>query len=149
MAAKVEAEAKAKEKAEAEAAPVRQRCVCEAAANKCSFWFVSAEKLRDGIEKTLPAYQDKKTLPAYQELQKEGFLCQQLITREDSFKGRYSKEYLAVSHRWFAPAAPDADGVQLQKVREHLRNNPTIKWVWYGALGSACLTALARSEPIL
>ena len=127
---RVAASAEAEAKAQAEA---------EVAANECSFWFVSAEKLRDGIEKTLPAYQEL--------LRKEGFLRQHLITREDSFKGRYSKEYLAVSHRWFAAAAPDADGVQLQTVREHLRSNPTIEWVWYGALGSACLTALARSEP--
>jgi len=44
---------------------------------------------------------------------------------------RYAGKYLAVSHRWFNPRAPDADGLQLRKVREYLRAHKDIEWVWY------------------
>ena len=38
-----------------------------------------------------------------------------------------------MSHRWIDSMEPDPDGVQLAKVREHLKNNPHIKKLWYDA----------------
>ena len=114
---------------EAEAARVHQHCEGEAAANKCSFWFVSAKQLRDGTEETLPHFQELQKGKA-----KEGYLQRKEITCQDSFTGVYTKEYLAVSHRWFDQSAPDKDGVQLKEIRKYLRAHLDIQWVWYGAL---------------
>ena len=64
-------------------------------------------------------------------LQKEGWIEQRTISQVGAFTGLYQREYLAVSHRWESPEAPDTQGVQLRSVREYLIKNPGVKWVWY------------------
>ena len=68
----------------------------------------------------------------FQELvQKEGWIEQMTISQVGAFTGKYQREFLAVSHRWESPEAPDTLGVQLRSVREYLIKNPGVKWVWY------------------
>ena len=75
---------------------------------------------------------DDEELPKFQELrEREGFLKQHKVTRREAFRHRYGGEYLAISHRWFAPDAPDKDGLQLSKIKVYLREHPTINWVWF------------------
>lgn len=33
--------------------------------------------------------------------------------------------------RWELPGKPDVDGEQLDSIKEHLEQNPHVKWVWY------------------
>ena len=49
----------------------------------------------------------------------------------DAFKIKNIKDVLFVSHRWEEPGRPDVDGVQLEKIKEYLKEHPEIKWVWF------------------
>ena len=109
------------------------------AADKCTFFFVSAAKLRalDG----LPAGQT--SLPPFQQLRAlgDGWLVERslhLMTRrtDGSVVDRWwelnrQPTWLAISHRWEAPGEPDGKGMQLAAIREHLRRRPEIELVWY------------------
>ena len=90
---------------------------------ECYFWFMSRSELLGSEESTLPSFQELRT---------RDWLTEKVISRKESYKGTYSDEYLAVSHRWFDPHAPDKDGRQLKEVRNHVRENDGIKWVWFG-----------------
>ena len=46
----------------------------------------------------------------------------------DAFK---IKDFLFVSHRWEEPGRPDVNGVQLQAIKEYLKEHLEIKWVWF------------------
>ena len=58
----------------------------------CTFYFVSADQLRESTEHTLPPFQELR--------KRGGFLRQQLITQVGSFNAEYKQVFLAVSHRW-------------------------------------------------
>ena len=49
----------------------------------------------------------------------------------DAFKIKNIKDVLFVSHRWEEPGRPDVNGVQLQAIKEYLKEHPEIKWVWF------------------
>ena len=49
----------------------------------------------------------------------------------DVFKIKNIKDVLFVSHRWEEPGRPDVNGVQLQAIKEYLKEHPEIKWVWF------------------
>ena len=91
---------------------------------RCSFWFLSADKLLQH-EGTTP--------PKLQTLRRDhpDWLKQHTISFELGCSGEYTESFLAVSHRWEEPVEPDRLGVQFKAVKEHLRANPSIKWVWF------------------
>jgi hypothetical protein len=49
----------------------------------------------------------------------------------DVFKIKNIKDVLFVSHRWEEPGRPDVNGMQLQAIKEYLKEHPDIKWVWF------------------
>ena len=49
----------------------------------------------------------------------------------DAFKIKNIKDVLFVSHRWEEPGRPDVNGMQLQAIKEYLKEHPDIKWVWF------------------
>ena len=55
----------------------------------------------------------------------------QKISRGEAFRGVHRDELCAISHRWEAPETPDGLGVQMNALREHLKERPQIKYVWY------------------
>mmetsp|Transcript_10152 Transcript_10152/g.33311 ORF Transcript_10152/g.33311 Transcript_10152/m.33311 type:complete len:484 (+) Transcript_10152:691-2142(+) len=98
---------------------------------QCTFLFLDADVLRSG------RYDEagyKTTLPRLQEIQAAHpeWIKRRVLKRHLAYgRHAYRGEILAVSHRWEQPDAPDASGVQLQAIREHLQDCPSIKLVWY------------------
>ena len=113
----------AEEKAEAQTEADK-----EAAKDECTFWWIDAEVLRTS---------DVETLPAFQRLREDNprFLSQRKITRKGTFESEYADgSYLTVSHRWLGKDKddePDPKGIQLEKIRNYLKERPHIKWVWF------------------
>ena len=96
----------------------------ETAEGECTFWFVAVAVILCNTE--------AKTLPSFTELsQREGALVKQKISRGEAFRGVHRDELCAISHRWEAPETPDGLGVQMNALREHLKERPQIKYVWY------------------
>ena len=59
-------------------------------------------------------------------------LVEKTITRDGAFRASPKDEgILAVSHRWFNPAQPDKDGLQLHEIKEHLVKHEELKFVWF------------------
>ena len=86
------------------------------------FWFLPADKIVKGKE---------RTLPNMQELRNRGWLVQRDITFPDACQGMFARDHLAISHRWETSAEPDVEGTQLQEIRRYLKSHPNIKWVWF------------------
>ena len=59
------------------------------------------------------------------------------MTLSDACAGLYRGSIVAVSHRWEQPVEPDGLGVQMQALREYLRERPGIKHVFFGACRTA------------
>ena len=95
----------------------------ETAEGECTFWFVAAAVVRNTEELTLPSFTELS--------QREGALVKQKISRGEAFRGVHRDELCAISHRWEAPETPDGLGVQMKALREHLKERPQIKYVWY------------------
>ena len=93
---------------------------------KCTFFFVDAAYLRSLEEDAAP-------LPSFQRIRETlpGVLVQRTIDVGDAYRGAYASEFLAVSHRWEHPDAPDTKGEQQRAVCRHVRNNSEITAVWY------------------
>ena len=49
----------------------------------------------------------------------------------------YVETYVAVSHRWETPHAPDSSGEQYAALQTYLASHPKVKWVWYDFAVSA------------
>lgn len=97
----------------------------EDAAHICTFCFLSADFIR-----RLPA--NTITLPKCQDLVKTPGALKLLDIRRDlAFNGRYIDTYLAVSHRWLAPDAPDKGGEQFAAIKKYVVDHPKVEWVWY------------------
>ena len=108
----------------AEEAAARELIDAETAEGECTFWFVAVAVILCNTE--------AKTLPSFTELsQREGALVKQKILRGEAFRGVHRDELCAISHRWEAPETPDGLGVQMKALREHLKERPQIKYVWY------------------
>ena len=107
-------------------------------ANKqCSFAFLSADYLRG-----LP--EDAPPLPPFQQLLRDApnAIVWRTIDEGRAYRGGYTEGFLAVSHRWERPEAPDTEGVQQRAVCAHLRAHRSIKEVW---LDSWCMWQGERS----
>ena len=108
----------------AEETAARELIDAETAEGECTFWFVAVAVILCNTE--------AKTLPSFTELsQREGALVKQKISRGEAFRGVHRDELCAISHRWEAPETPDGLGVQMNALREHLKERPQIKYVWY------------------
>ena len=105
-------------------AAAKEQIDAETAEGECTFWFVAVAVILCNTE--------AKTLPSFTELsQREGALVKQKISRGEAFRGVHRDELCAISHRWEAPETPDGLGVQMKALREHLKERPQIKYVWY------------------
>ena len=65
------------------------------------------------------------------------------MTFGDVCVGTHVREFCTVSQRWNSRDHPDHDGFQLKAIKDHLRRNPTIKYIWYDF---ACLAQHPRSK---
>ena len=92
----------------------------------CTFYFVDANFLRE-------AGDDVLSMPPFHALQaKEGAIVRKKFSRDGAYRAAYADgSYLAVSHRWESPDAPDPSGQQLRAIQTHLRAHPEICFVWY------------------
>jgi hypothetical protein len=92
--------------------------------SECTFWFVLAENIRELTHDRLPALQELLH-------DRSSWMVKKKITLVDALHGAYCGEYLFISHRWETPEAPDPNGVQLRRVKDHVRRNPLTRFVWY------------------
>lgn len=109
--------------------PIRDACNKEKKERTYTFWFVDAQMLRDWDVK-----KDGLTPPVHQRLKmRSGMLKPIPIEKLQAFQRKYTEDFLAVSHRWNHPDAPDAEGEQFKNVQQHLKTakGRKIKWVWY------------------
>ena len=119
-------------------AVAKEQIDAETAEGECTFWFVAVAVILCNTE--------AKTLPSFTELsQREGALVKQKISRGEAFRGVHRDELCAISHRWEAPETPDGLGVQMNALREHLKERPQIKYVWYDFWVRAPLAAISLS----
>ena len=105
---------------------VNQRVKEEEEAGECSFYFLSADFIRN--------FPPNRPVPRFQKLRKvRDALLKRTLNFEALLCGRHasSVEYCVVSHRWMAPESPDDDLAQLTAIKAHLAQNPGIKYVWY------------------
>ena len=110
----------------------QRACEAEAKEKACSFWWVSADALRECEDKTLPRFQElRKRAP--------GFLVKHKITRRDSVQSSYTQSFLTISHRWHAHAHPDSTGSQLKAIQTYLIAHGNIKWVWFECVPQSAL----------
>ena len=90
-----------------------------------TFYFMQAEYVSNLKDLALPRFQElmKREPPA---------LEKKRIKLTEAFRGEGDiKSILFISHRWEEQAEPDRFGLQLKAIKEHLKENPDIKWVWY------------------
>jgi len=67
-----------------------------------------------------------------QQLRDEGKLVKKRIKLSNAFaREGLTQSILFVSHRWEETGEPDGLGTQLRTMKEHLRQHPTIQYVWY------------------
>jgi len=96
------------------------------------FYFVS----RDTVLRAQELFPDRISLPRFQTLDHKGFVTPRVISHttvvvsEDRGEAAYD-DVLAISHRWEQPEEADMSGEQLRRIQEYLRENRTLKWVWY------------------
>lgn len=99
----------------------------ENAKDSCSFWFVSADYIRQSPELTLPRFQLLSKQPGEP-------LKRISILKADAYsQSKLRKEFLTISHRWLDPVKPDVGGEQMRALKQHLakEENKSIQWVWY------------------
>jgi len=94
------------------------------AGERCSFWFVRADQLRD-LTGTTPL--------RLQELRRDhpDWLAQRTLSFDEGCTGAYVQDTLVVSHRWEEPGKPDPLGVQFATIKAYLSEHDEIKWVWF------------------
>ena len=98
-----------------------------AADEKCSFWFVRAENLRDpALTRGLPTYREMK-------IQHSKAMVKREISLFSGLQGAYATSTLFVSHRWEKKDQPDANAKQQKELQAYLRQkeNQHIKFVWF------------------
>jgi len=91
---------------------------------RCSFWFVSADRLRTFAGKTPPSLQGLRQ-------EHPTWLEQRTVSFAQGCEGEYVGKVLVVSHRWEDSSAPDAGGVQFAAIKQQLLADTSIQWVWY------------------
>ena len=116
---------------EDEEKPMRERVAEEQADGVCTFYFISAQFLRDR--------ESTGTLPRMQDLMKEqpGQVVKQFTFRKhDAYHNLElgdRRDFVVVSHRWMSPITPDTDHEQYNAIVAFLRKpeHKHVKWVWY------------------
>jgi len=90
------------------------------------FYFVDADFLRKTDWETLPSQQ---TLW----LKHKDVLVKRTLKTKDAYRGAYTSDISAVSHRWETPEEPDTMGIQLQEIKEYLKSGPGrgVKLLWF------------------
>ena len=93
----------------------------------CTFTFLIADKIRHSTSSPGP-------LPRLQDLERDhpDWLETRELSLEKVCRGEYVEEYVAVSHRWDTPEAPDPSGEQMSALRNFLlEERPQARWVFY------------------
>lgn len=90
-----------------------------------TFMFISARELRKCRDRSMPTCRELLYGP------RKSWLKQHTLLLRKAMKGHYTKQYLAVSHRWEQIDKPDPNGLQLTEVRQYLLEHKEIEWVWY------------------
>jgi hypothetical protein len=96
------------------------------AGTECSFYLIDAEFILSTSLKTRPSFQMMRR-DHHQHIQV------MTLTLANACAGLYRDCIVTVSRRWEPPVEPDGLGVQMQTLREYLRERPGIKHVFYGA----------------
>lgn len=86
------------------------------------FWFIPRAYIL--------AMPEDKMLPRHQELRQAGILVKRTVPWEHVVSGKLAEDTAAASHRWFCHLHPDPDCVKLKKLKDVLRKNPRIKFIW-------------------
>ena len=96
---------------------------------ECEFNWIDAEKLRTSVQEEFPAFMTLQELRA----SRPDWVIKKTMKLEDACTGKYAEEFLGVSHCWETPGEPDPRGVQLQKLRQILREkrHQRVKYVFY------------------
>ena len=90
----------------------------------CTFYFVDADELRRCTDDVLPSLKElRKTRPSW--------IVKKTLSLKEALSGKYVEDHCAISHRWESPSRPDPDGAQMIEIREFLKENHRIKWIWY------------------
>ena len=90
----------------------------------CTFYFVDADELRRCTDDVLPSLKElRKTRPSW--------IVKKTLSLKEALSGKYVEDHCAISHRWESPSQPDPDGAQMIEIREFLKENHRIKWIWY------------------
>ena len=104
----------------AELALAEEQIKLERENQECTFWFVRADFIRAWTGTTLPPFQELR-----------GKLEKRKITRSEAFRAVHRHEFLAISHRWEDPKAPDGQGVQMKAIKTYLEEHHEVEFVWY------------------
>jgi hypothetical protein len=111
----------------------RARVLCVEASDKqalvlngteCDFYLVRAECIVSCTDKVMPAFRELRR-------NRPDWLVRETITIAKVCAGAYREEYLAVSHRWEDPQVPDGLGVQMDAIRDYLREHTHIRLVFF------------------
>ena len=96
---------------------------------ECEFNWIDAEKLRTSVQEDFPAFMTLQELRA----SRPDWVIKHTMKLEDACIGKYKEEFLGVSHCWETQGEPDPKGVQLQKLRQILREkrHQRVKYVFY------------------
>ena len=92
----------------------------------CRFYFIDAARLRAYAGRTLPHFQHLL-------VSQPGMLVPREVSFVEACKGSLVGTVCTVSHRWMGEVEPDADGTQLEAIKEYLEAHKAIEWLWYDA----------------
>uniref|UniRef100_A0A7S1ABL7 COR domain-containing protein n=1 Tax=Noctiluca scintillans TaxID=2966 RepID=A0A7S1ABL7_NOCSC len=95
--------------------------------SSCTFSFIRAQELRESSTATFPRLLTLQQM----KIKFPGWLKEENIQMDKACRGGYKERILAVSHRWEDPDDCDPKGVQLDALREFLRNNLYITLVFF------------------
>ena len=87
---------------------------------RCDFWFLQADVLRGALGPLPPNLHRQRSM--YEKLP---------IALSAARVGAYARDFLVVSHIWESASDPDPRGLQVDALRQFLRENPRFKHVWY------------------
>ena len=87
---------------------------------RCDFWFLQADVLRGALGPLPPNLHRQRSM--YEKLP---------ISLSAARVGAYVRDVLVVSHVWESASDPDPRGLQVDALRQFLRENPRFKHVWY------------------
>jgi len=86
------------------------------------FWFIS--------RRSFLGLSDDQRLPRHQTLRDAGMLERLYITDQDVISGKARRGKAVVSHRWSRDNHIDPDCVKLKKLKQVLRSDPSIEYLW-------------------